>query len=290
VKHAVSKTREPFRTASGKLEVHQVLAWQDNLIWLLVDVNTKNAAVVDGPEAGGVLDYCNQHGIQLTTILNTHTHGDHVGINHDLAGRGMLSSLRVVGSKSRASEIPGITEQVADGDSVEFAGVKGQILLTEGHLDGHISFVFEDVLFCGDTMFGAGCGYLFDGPPEKMQASLERLAALSPETRVCCAHEYTQDNLRFAWSIDSNNPALAERIKMTWALRERGECSVPSTIGLERDTNPFLRWDSETLRKNVMGQMPEASMNSPAEIFAATRALKDRKDYREIEDQQLPLA
>ena len=162
-------------------------------------------------------------------------------------------------------------------------------MLTEGHIDGHVTFVLDGVLFCGDTMFGAGCGYLFDGPPPKMWNSLERLAALDGAHRVCCAHEYTQDNLRFAWSVEPGNPDLAQRIKATWALRAEGRSSVPSTIEVERKTNPFLRHASPIIREHVARAMPEWSLSSPAEIFAATRALKDRKDYRDLPDSSLPI-
>ena len=289
MEHVVRQPTKPFLTSNGLFEVHQVLAWQDNLIWLLVDVASKEAAVIDGPEAEGVLQYCDEHQLRLTTILNTHTHGDHIGINRDLESRGILSSLRVVGAKLKQDEIPGLTEAVEDNDRVLFGASQGRVLLTEGHIDGHISFVFDDVLFCGDTMFGAGCGYLFDGPPSKMQASLVRLATLPQDTRVCCAHEYTEDNLRFAWSLDYENPALRERIKTTWALRARGECSVPSTIGLECATNPFLRGDSEAVRTAVQTQNPEANIDTPAKMFAATRALKDTKSYRGNLPRALPV-
>ncbi len=287
--HVVTRPNEPFRTASGALEVHQIPAWQDNLIWLLVCTKTGEAAAVDGPMAAGVLDYCKDKGFELTTILNTHTHGDHVGINADLAGRGLLERMRVAGPKLAADAVPGITEPVSEGDEVVFGGVSGRVMLTEGHIDGHISYVFEDALFCGDTMFGAGCGYLFDGPAEKMHDSLTRLAALDPATRVCCAHEYTQDNLRFAWSLEPDNADLERRIQDTWARRAEGGCSVPSTIALERKTSPFLRHASAALCERLAAAMPDRTIDTAAQIFAAARALKDRKDYREITDDDLPL-
>jgi hydroxyacylglutathione hydrolase len=290
VNHTVTSPTSPFLTASGRLEVHQLLAWQDNLIWLLVDVESKAAAVIDGPEAGGVLEYCKAQGFELTTVLNTHTHPDHIGVNQDLDRRGLLDGLRVVGCGARASDVPGITERVGDGDRVRFGSVTGDVLLTEGHINGHISFVFENVLFCGDTMFGAGCGYLFDGPPAKMHESLARLAQLPDETLVCCAHEYTQDNLRFAWSVEPGNLDLAARIKDTWVLRSRGECSVPSSIQLEKATSPFLRGHSDELQAALRVQMPEARLDSSADVFAATRSLKDRKVYQTISDAELPLA
>jgi hydroxyacylglutathione hydrolase len=122
-----------------------------------------------------------------------------------------------------------------------------------------------------------------------MWNSLERIAALDGGNRVCCAHEYTQDNLRFAWSVEPGNPDLARRIKATWALRAEGRSSVPSTIDVERKTNPFLRHSSPILRELVAKAMPDRKLGSPVEIFAATRALKDRKDYKELSDQALPI-
>jgi hydroxyacylglutathione hydrolase len=285
--HVVTKPTPPFRSGSGKLTVHQIPAATDNLIWLLVAENGE-AAAVDGPDAAGVLAYCAARGLRLTTILNTHTHGDHVGINRDLAERKLLAAMRVVGPARVADDVPGISERVDDGDTVTFGGVTGSVLLTEGHINGHISFVLDGVVFCGDTLFGAGCGYLFDGPPAKMHRSLERLAALPGETRVACAHEYTVDNLRFAWSVEPDNLDLARRIRETLALRADGGCSVPSTIELERRTNPFLRHGSKTLREHVGAAMPSLALASPEEVFTATRALKDRKDYKKIPDTDLP--
>jgi hydroxyacylglutathione hydrolase len=287
--HVVTMPRDPFRSADGSLEVHQIPAAQDNLIWLAVCTKTGAAAVVDGPSAGGLLDYCKANGIELGAIFNTHTHHDHIGVNADLASRGLLDGLRVVGPARVADQVPGITERVDDGAEVTLGAVTGRVMLTEGHINGHISYVFDDVVFCGDTMFGAGCGYLFDGPPAKMHDSLTRLSQLDGGTRVCCAHEYTQDNLRFAWSVEPDNEALAQRIREAWTLRSAGGCTVPSTIELERATNPFLRHGSASLRANVAKAWPDKTLSTPAEIFAATRALKDRKDYKSLSDQQLPL-
>ncbi len=289
MEHVVTKPTAPFLSASGSLEVHQVPAWRDNLVWLAVCTKTRHAAAVDGPEAQAVLAYCDAHDLTLTTILNTHTHMDHVGINHELARLGRLEGLRVFGPARKASDVPGLTDPVDDGASAEVGEVRFEVLLTEGHIDGHVSYVHEDVLFCGDTLFGAGCGKLFDGPPAKMHASLTRLMALDPATRVCCAHEYTEDNLRFAFSVEPDNEALAARIRDTWALRARGECSLPSTIGLERATNPFVRHASPTLRARVAAAWPDRALDAPVDVFAATRALKDRRDYASIPDADLPL-
>lgn len=287
--HVVTQPNAPITSASGQLRVHQVPAATDNLVWLIEHVATQETAVVDGPSASEVLAYVGAHGLRLTTVLNTHTHGDHIGINYALQKTGQLEGMRVVGSRSRAGEIPGLTDPVDDGDTVRFADVTGRVLLTEGHLNGHISFVFDDLLFCGDTLFGGGCGYLFDGPPKTMHESLTRLAALPPETHVFCAHEYTMDNLRFAFSVDPENEALRARIKRDHSIRGEGRSTIPSTIGLERATNPFLRQSDPEIRARVQ----EALQGSPSadhEWFAAIRALKDRKDYKSIEDASLPLA
>ncbi|MCA9640216.1 MAG: hydroxyacylglutathione hydrolase [Polyangiaceae bacterium] len=288
MQHVVSQPTPPFKSHSGALEVHQIPAWQDNLIWLITYGN-KQAAVVDGPDADAVLEYCKVHGLTLTTILNTHTHGDHVGINRALAERGMLDGVQVIGPARAANDVPGLTRGVDDGDSVSLGEVTGQVWLTEGHIDGHVSYIFEDLLFCGDTLFAAGCGYLFDGPASKMYASLSRLRDLPPETRVCCAHEYTQDNLRFAWSVEPGNPSLAERIRTTWQERSAGRSVVPSTIALERATNPFMRYDQTEVTTAVQAAWPDRKLEQPTDVFAATRALKDRKDYRSLSDEDLPI-
>ena len=288
--HVVTQPTPPFRSADGRLEVHQIPAWQDNLIWVAVCTETGEAAAVDGPDAAKVLDYCEAKGLRLTTILNTHTHMDHVGINHDLARRGKLAGLRVFGPAKKAKDVPGLTDGVDEGGSARIGNVELCAMLTEGHIDGHVSYVASDVLFCGDTLFACGCGYLFDGPAEKMFHSLRRLMELDPRTRVCCAHEYTQDNRRFAWSVEPGNEALADRIRRVWRVREAGGCAVPSTIGEERATNPFVRHASEELARSVRAAWPDRALDTPEAIFAATRALKDRKDYRAIGDASLPLA
>ncbi len=287
--HAVTRPSAPRLVASGAARLHQVCAWQDNFSWILECTATGEAAVVDGPEARPVLDYVTREGLNLTTILTTHTHPDHIGLHRELDRRGELHRYRVVGNRELAGTIPGLSEGVGGGDSVALGRLRADVLLTEGHIDGHLSYVFAGVLFCGDTLFAGGCGYLFDGPPAKMQRSLARLAELPDETLVCCAHEYTQDNLRFAWSVEPDNQALAERIREVWAIRERGEATVPSTIAVERATNPFLRGDSPTIRASVATALPDAPLETPAEVFAATRRLKDLKHYKQRDESTLPL-
>ena len=287
MEHVVKTPNAPQLVAGGRLEVHQVPVWQDNLVWLLVCTETGEAAAVDGPEADPVLAYCAEHNIRLTTILNTHTHGDHIGINRALEKIGLLDEYTVVGCKHRRDEVPGLTHAVGEGDRVSVGHVAGTVWLTEGHLDGHISFIFDDALFCGDTLFASGCGYLFDGPPTKMHRSLTRFAALDDRTWVFCGHEYTQDNLRFAWSVEPENDDLRERIMTTWDARSSGRSVVPSTIGLEKRTNPFIRVSSPNILKRLA--TADSTALEPAEVFAQLRALKDSKTYRAITDDDLPI-
>jgi hydroxyacylglutathione hydrolase len=287
--HVVTDPPEAFLGMEGALEVHVVPVWRDNFTWLIRCVQTGETAAVDGAEAAPVLRYIEAHGLRLTTLLTTHTHLDHIGLHRDLHQLGRLADLRVVGNRDRA-DIPGMTEGVGEGDRVRVGAVEAEVWLTEGHIDGHLSFVFGDLLFCGDTLFAGGCGYLFAGPPAKMHASLQRLATLHDDTKICCAHEYTEDNLRFAWSVEPDNSALAQRIRQVWTLRAQGRASVPSTLAEEKATNPFLRVHSPTLRERVKAAMPDAQLDTPEQVFAATRKLKDLKLYKSMSDAALPLS
>lgn len=287
--HVVQHANPPQRSPGGRLEIHQIPAATDNLIWLAVHPDTREALAVDGPNAQPVLDYCSQHGLNWTTVVNTHIHGDHIGINRELQQRGRLSAMRVVGAAQTAEAIPGLNCAVKEGDNLELLGLPTTVWRTEGHINGHLSYIIDGVLFCGDTLFAGGCGYLFDGPPQRMHESLQRLAQLPTETLVCCAHEYTQDNLRFAYTVDRDNPALQERIRQVWATRNQGGCTLPSTIGLEQRTNPFLRVQDPAIHAALRQSMPEVDVRSPADVFTALRQLKDARHYKAQSDAELPL-
>ena len=245
--------------------MHQIPSAKDNVIWLIewAEGTKKNAILVDGPSATEVLQFCSERNIQLRAILNTHTHGDHVGINHDLRKRKLLEGMLVYGHQSVQKSIPGITNPVQDNDEITIGPIRIQVFLTEGHIDGHVSYLIDEFLFCGDTMFGAGCGYLFDGPPSKMHDSLQLFSSMPEYTYVCCAHEYTEDNLKFAWTQEPENSDLQKRIIEVLQKRKRGASTLPSTIGIEKRTNPFMRSNTTT-------------------IFADKRKKKDGGSYRDI--------
>ncbi len=223
------------------------------------------------------------HGLELTHVLNTHTHHDHIGINLDLQKRGLLDGLTVIGTEKTRAQVPGMTKAVSDGDEVQVGACRGRVLLTEGHIVGHICFLFEDVLFSGDALFAGGCGRVFTGDFHAAYTGLSKLRALPEETRVCCAHEYTEDNLAFARSVDPHNAALEKRVEQVRALRSAGGCAVPSLLREELATNPMLRWDAPELVAEVARQTPGLDVRDPEAVFTATRKLKDGGSYKKRE-------
>ena len=279
--HVVSKPTAPFRSRSGAFEVHQIPAATDNLVWLMVCKKTGVCAVVDGPDASGALAYAAEHGLTLSVVLNTHTHGDHVGVNLDLAKRGKLEGMQVVGPDEARDEVPGLTRGVRHRDTVQVGEVSGRVITANGHIQGHVCFLFEDVLFCGDALFTGGCGRVFTGDFAATHEGLSRLSVLDPSTRICCAHEYTEDCLQFALSVEPDNRALVERAIRVRALRAEGGCAVPSTLAEELATNPMLRWDSESLITEVRRQSGDPSLSDPLAVFTATRKLKDNGHYKQ---------
>jgi hydroxyacylglutathione hydrolase len=279
--HVISIPPQPIQSLSGKFTVHQVPAATDNIIWL-IEYAPNLCAVVDGPCAKEALKYCEENALEITTILNTHNHSDHIGINHDLGSKGLIKDIRVIGSEKKKNEIPFITETVQDGSSIELGDISGTVWLTEGHIDGHICYIFEEFLFCGDTMFAGGCGYLFDGPAKKMFLSLSRLSSLPDNTNVCCAHEYTQDNLLFAYSVEPTNPILKERMISVWKKRKMGQSSLPSTILVEKKTNPFIRVSSLEIKDSLRTTFPDIDLVKPEQVFAYLRKHKDSKKYKKM--------
>ena len=258
-------------TDSTGLTVTPVPAFNDNYLWLLA--RGHDAAVVDPGDAVPVLQALERHGLRLSAILVTHHHGDHVGGVDELKAR-----TGAVVHGPAAESIDGIDNRLAGGDMVDVLGTRLRVIDVPGHTAGHIAYFAPDetppLLFCGDTLFACGCGRLFEGTPSQMLASLDALAALPAATRVYCAHEYTLANIRFALSIEPSNAALLERAARDRATRERGEPTLPSTIGLELATNPFLRCDAPSVRAAVAGSATTEAVDRTS-IFASLRQMKD---------------
>ncbi len=251
--------------------VQRLPALSDNYIWLLVTPEGE-AAVVDPAEAAPVLEALEQQGLTLTAILNTHHHGDHVGGNRELLAR--FPAAAVYASREDRGRIPGQTVELTDGDRLHFGDREAEVLFVPGHTRGHIAYVFPGSgsdpahLFCGDTLFAGGCGRLFEGTPEQMATSLDRFRQLPDHTWVHCAHEYTLGNLRFAITVDPTNAALRQRLEQVSQQRQQEEPTVPSRLGEEKATNPFLRWD----RPELLAAMETAD---PIRSFSRLRGRKD---------------
>jgi hydroxyacylglutathione hydrolase len=257
------------------IQIDALPAFTDNYIWLLQDAASKRCAVVDPGDAGPVLAWLQAHpGWVLSDILVTHHHHDHVGGVEQLKN---ASGARVIGPA--AENIPARDVGLVDNDRISILGLDFVILAVPGHTLGHIAFYHADatapLLFCGDTLFAAGCGRLFEGTPEQMHHSLSRLAALPDSTLVYCTHEYTLSNLLFAQAVEPANLDIAERFHQVSQWRSKDRISLPSNLALERRTNPFLR-THETSVKEKADERTGTDNQSPSAIFASLRAWKDK--------------
>jgi hydroxyacylglutathione hydrolase len=249
--------------------VEPVPAFDDNYFGLIAD--GAKAAVVDPGDAEPVIDRLRQRRLELTDILVTHHHRDHVGGVTDLV---RATGARVLGP--RGETIPSRDIALGGGDRIDVLGIAFDVIDVPGHTRGHIAYHSQrrQWLFCGDTLFAAGCGRLFEGTAEQMTESLARLAALPAATRVFCAHEYTLANLRFALAVEPGSEALCDRQRACAALRARGEPTLPSTIGEELATNPFLRCDVPAVRRAAQ-QRTSTPLATTTDVFAALRQWKN---------------
>lgn len=251
------------------LTVTPITAFTDNYIWALHD--ERYVVLVDPGDAAPCADFLKTNSLDLLAILVTHHHGDHVGGIPDLATHYQPC---IYGPAKE--NIPGMTHPVSAGNTITITemGLQFDVIGTPGHTLGHVSFYGDGRLFCGDTLFACGCGRLFEGTPDMMLSSLSRLSRLPDDTQVFCAHEYTLNNIRYAKTVDGNNPTLIERELKEEARRQAGIPTLPSTIGLEKATNPFLRCHEPALGQAAHNLLKHSPKNA-VEVFAALRQAKD---------------
>jgi len=253
-----------------KLQIHQFPCLSDNFGVLIRDADAGVVASIDAPDAKAVAAALASQGWRLTHILTTHHHGDHTGGNLTLKNE---TRCTIIGPRGEAAKVPGIDKQVGEGDTFKFGGQEVRVLDTPGHTAGHITYWLPsaNVAFVGDTLFAIGCGRVIEGNAEMMWQSLQKLMALPKETSVYCGHEYTQANARFALTIEPENEALQRRAKEVDQMRAAGKATLPTTIGLELATNPFLRPHSAAIQKRLgMAGKPEW------QIFGEIRERKNR--------------
>lgn len=251
------------------LQIHQIPTRDDNYVYLLRESSSGNAAVVDPSDAEPVLEALDQFGWNLTHILTTHHHNDHIGGVEEIVAK---TGCTLVGPRADNERIPGIDVEVGDGDTYMLYEAEATVWDVPGHTRGHIAYWFPEsqALFCGDTLFALGCGRLFEGTAEQMWTSISKFSVVPDETWVYCAHEYTQSNAKFALHVDPNNEDLKTYAAEIDRRRERGVSTVPSPMGLERKTNPFLRADAPELAEAI-GMAGATAVD----VFAEVRKRKD---------------
>lgn len=260
----------PVTRKNGRmLQVIAIPALKDNYIWAIIGGD--HCVVVDPGEAAPILSCLHKKKLQLSAILITHHHGDHIGGVPELLRH---AAVPVYGPASE--DIATVDHPISEGDRIELSdiGAGFDVLKLPGHTLGHIAYYGEGMLFCGDTLFACGCGRIFEGTPEQMYDSLQRLAALPPETHVYCTHEYTLSNIDFALSVEPENRSLQARQQAELAKRQHNQPTLPSTIALELATNPFLRSHSAAIREaaEAYAQHPLTNLQS---VFTVVRAMKN---------------
>lgn len=252
-------------------QIHQFMCLQDNFGVLIHDPLTGATASMDAPEAGPILSALTETGWSLTDILVTHHHNDHIGGIAGLIEK--FPAARIVAPEPDRARIPGAQLYVSEGQTIKVGNLTARIIETPGHTSGHIVYFFEQdhLLFAGDTLFALGCGRAFEAPPHILHASLQKLVRLPEDTKIYCGHEYTLSNGRFALSVDPENPALRKRFAGIEALRAADKPTLPTTLQLELETNPFLRAHDAGIQK-ALGMTGA----DPAAVFTELRERKNK--------------
>lgn len=279
--HPSQSHRSSFHTVDHRaFTVTGLPAFNDNYIWVVVAKQGQGVAVVDPGDAAPVIDYCRRHGLVPDQIWVTHHHADHTGGVAELcdwiAQQSPELPVQVYGPA--IEKIPAVTHPLHGGEDLIWGGCAVAVLAVPGHTRGHLAYfvpetgsILPPALFCGDTLFGLGCGRLFEGTAAQMAESLNRIGALPPETRAYCAHEYTLLNLPFALAVDSGNAALKLRAETIRRMRQLGEPTVPLTLAEECATNPFLRCDQPALIESAMDGVGASAVD----VFARLRLMRN---------------
>lgn len=257
------------------MEIVLLPAFNDNYIFLLHAPDSREVAVVDPGDGKVVLHYLQRHNLRLTAILNTHHHHDHVGGNSQLIHHFPDAQVYCGEVDFQKKRIPEQTQSLKAGDRLSLFGRTAEILFISGHTQGHIAYYFppespesKGDLFCGDTLFANGCGRLLEGTPEQMWRSLQQIRDLPDATNIWCAHEYTLKNIQFSLTVNPENQALQERFQQVLAQRQRHEPTIPSLLAIEKQTNPFLRWDDPQIQNNLQ-------CHDPLRVFTKLRGKRD---------------
>ncbi len=253
--------------------ISAIPAFLDNYLWFLS--RDGHAVIVDPGDAAPVLAALHEQQLQLDAILVTHHHYDHIGGIRKL--REQFLDVPVYGPRAEASRIPGLTQLLDDGDTLEVLGCELEVMALPGHTLGHIAYLLpveSPILFCGDTLFSAGCGRLFEGTPQQMYQSLNRIAALPDDTQIYCTHEYTLSNLAFAQAVEPDNAAIAAHTEAVKILRSRDQPSVPSTLALEKTINPYLRCAAPSVRSAAERHSGQP-LSESIQVFTVLRRWKD---------------
>ena len=264
--------------AQSQIKVSAITAFSDNYIWLISSSKTDEISLVDPGDANVCIDYIKKHNLKLSSILITHHHADHVGGVTKLAKYCQQRDWPLTVYGPAQESIPARDIALSNGNQVELSALETQFSIIDlpGHTSGHIAYYNqnEDILFCGDTLFSAGCGRLFEGTPKQMHTSLKKLAALPERTKVYCAHEYTLANLNFALAVEPDNEELIHYYNQVTQLRHKGKASIPSSIAREKHINPFLRSHISQVQQSAREYAKQTNINE-LDAFTILRRWKD---------------